>query len=126
MRFWDASAIVPLLITEGTSRRLQSLVISDPRMAVWWASEVECVSALVRREREGMLDTRALEMALHQLREFADAWLEVEQAALSGKARCEYCAYTHCVPQMLCSWLQRLLPPSGVRHLWKWSRSTSV
>ncbi len=78
MRFWDASAIVPLLITEGTSRRLQSLVISDPRMAVWWASEVECVSALVRREREGMLDTRALEMALHQLREFADAWLEVE------------------------------------------------
>ena len=47
-------------------------------MAVWWASEVECVSALVRREREGMLAARMLEIALRQLREFAGAWLEVE------------------------------------------------
>ena len=78
MRFWDASALVPLLISETTTRRLQKLAGTDPTMAVWWASEVECISALVRCEREGMFDSRRLEIALRQLREFADAWLEVE------------------------------------------------
>jgi hypothetical protein len=78
VRFWDASAIVPLLISETTSQRLRTLVASDPTMAVWWASEVECVSALARREREGMLAARTLEIALRQLREFAKTWLEVE------------------------------------------------
>lgn len=77
MRFWDASAIVPQLISETTSQRLRTLVASDPTMAVWWASEVECASALVRREREGMLAAR-MEIALRQLREFAGAWFEVE------------------------------------------------
>jgi hypothetical protein len=78
VRFWDASAIVPQLISETTSQRLRTLVASDPTMAVWWASEVACVSALVRREREGMLAARTLEIALRQLREFAGAWFEVE------------------------------------------------
>lgn len=82
MRFWDASAIVPLLIRETTSQRLRTLAASDPTMAVWWASEVECVSALVRCEREGMLDASTLEIALRQLRQFAEAWLEVEPSGL--------------------------------------------
>jgi hypothetical protein len=82
VRFWDASAIVPLLISETTSQRLRALAASDPTMAVWWASEVECVSALVRREREAMLDARTLEIALRQLRQFAEAWLEVEPSGL--------------------------------------------
>jgi predicted nucleic acid-binding protein len=82
VRFWDASAIVPLLISETTSQRLRTLVTSDPTMAVWWVSEVECVSALVRREREGMLDASTLEIALRQLRQFAQTWLEVEPSGL--------------------------------------------
>lgn len=82
MKFWDASAIVPLLISERTSQHLRSLAASDPTMVVWWASQVECVSALVRREREGMLEARTLEIALRQLREFAEVWLEVEPSGL--------------------------------------------
>jgi predicted nucleic acid-binding protein len=82
VRFWDASAIVPLLISETTSQRLRTLATSDPTMAVWWVSEVECVSALVRREREGMLDASTLEIALRQLRQFAQTWLEVEPSGL--------------------------------------------
>ena len=42
MRFWDASAIVPLLITEVSTRCLQALAARDPDMLVWWGSEVEC------------------------------------------------------------------------------------
>ena len=50
MRFWDSSAIVPLLVVEEASRRLQSLAAQDSTMLVWWASAVECVSALARRD----------------------------------------------------------------------------
>ena len=78
MTFWDASAIVPLLVNERSSRRLQSLAVKQPGMFVWWGSPVECVSALARRERDGALDSRAMSIALRRLRQFADAWNEIE------------------------------------------------
>jgi hypothetical protein len=46
MRFWDASAIIPLLTSESTTAALQSLAEKDPSMLVWWATEVECASAI--------------------------------------------------------------------------------
>jgi hypothetical protein len=38
VRFWDSSAIVPLIVLESASRRLQSLAVQDPGMLVWRAS----------------------------------------------------------------------------------------
>ena len=64
MKFWDASAIVPLLVTEASTRRLQALAAKDSSMLVWWGSEVECVSALARLERDGALSPRAITLAL--------------------------------------------------------------
>jgi predicted nucleic acid-binding protein len=78
VKFWDASAIVPLLVFETSSRRLQSLAAKESGMLVWWSSEVECVSALARREREGALDGRAMAIALRRLRQLADGWHEVD------------------------------------------------
>ena len=78
MKFWDASAIVPLLVDETSSRRLQSLAAEDTVMLVWWGSEVECVSALARREREGALDPKAITVALDRLRQIATAWHEID------------------------------------------------
>jgi predicted nucleic acid-binding protein len=78
VKFWDASAIVPLLVAEASSPRLQSLAAKEGTMLVWWGSEVECVSALARRERDGALDVRAMEMALRRLRQIADAWHEID------------------------------------------------
>jgi hypothetical protein len=40
VRFWDASAIVPLLVAEPSTRRLQALAAKDSAMLVWWGSEV--------------------------------------------------------------------------------------
>jgi hypothetical protein len=51
MKFWDASTIVPLLMTEPTTKGLQTLAEKDPGMIVWWATEVECASAIARLER---------------------------------------------------------------------------
>jgi len=78
VKFWDASAIVPLLITEQTTRRLQALLAKDPAMLVWWGSEVECVSALARLEREGGLGPQALAVALKRLGQLATAWHEID------------------------------------------------
>ncbi|OGV64486.1 MAG: hypothetical protein A3K19_21395 [Lentisphaerae bacterium RIFOXYB12_FULL_65_16] len=48
MRFWDSSAIVPLLVHEPTSRRLLALLQEDPRMIAWGGASLECVSAIAR------------------------------------------------------------------------------
>ena len=78
MRFWDASAIVPLLIAEASTRRLQLLAASDPDMLVWWGSALECVSALARLERSAALDARATLLAFDRLKQLAAGWYEIE------------------------------------------------
>jgi predicted nucleic acid-binding protein len=78
MRFWDASAIVPLLLAEPATRPLQALAAEDPAMLVWWATEVECASALARLERDGDLGEAAAVDAFDRLRRLADGWHEVD------------------------------------------------
>lgn len=78
MRFWDASAIVPLLVTEPTTKVLQDLAAGDTQMLVWWASEVECASAIARLEREGALDVPGAVEAFDRLRRLAQAWHEID------------------------------------------------
>ncbi len=78
MRFWDASAIVPLVMTEVSTKALQRLAVADPAMLVWWATEVECASAIARLERERELDPRAAGEAFDRLKRLAEGWHEVD------------------------------------------------
>jgi predicted nucleic acid-binding protein len=78
VRFWDASAIVALLVAEASTRQLQALAAKDPAMLVWWGSEVECVSALARLERDGALDPQAITLALARLGRLAAGWHQVD------------------------------------------------
>ena len=55
MRFWDTSAILPLIVLEAQSKELTKLFASDRQIVVWWGSSIEVVSALSRLEREGSL-----------------------------------------------------------------------
>jgi len=88
LRFWDSSAIVPLIVTEDATEGLLASAAQDPVMLVWWATEVECTSALSRLEREGELTESALATALERLDRFAESWNEVQPtAALRGVAR---------------------------------------
>jgi uncharacterized protein len=77
VRFWDASAIVPLLVEEPASAAMLSLLEADRELLVWWGTPVECVSALSRREREGALAPAAVTRAVERLRALAPAWQEV-------------------------------------------------
>jgi uncharacterized protein len=78
VRFWDASAIVPLLVSEASTQRLQTLAAEESTILVWWGSEVECVSALARLEREGAFNGPAMTLALERLRQLAAGWHEVD------------------------------------------------
>jgi predicted nucleic acid-binding protein len=78
MKFWDASAIVPLLISESTTKTLQDLAAAEPGMLVWWATEVECASAIGRLEREGALEPPAVIEAFDRLKQLAAWWHEVD------------------------------------------------
>jgi uncharacterized protein len=78
MRFWDASALVPLLMTEPATMAVQALAARDPTMLVWWASEVECASAIARLERDGALDEAAVTEAFERLQRLARGWHEVD------------------------------------------------
>jgi uncharacterized protein len=78
MRFWDASAIVPLLIAEPTTQAVQAIAAQDPAMLVWWATEVECASALARLERDAALEPSAVTTAFDRLKQLAGGWHEID------------------------------------------------
>ncbi len=78
MKFWDASAIVPLLVAESTTRSLQALANQDSDLLVWWGSQVECASALARLERGALLDVKGAASAFDRLKQLANGWHEIE------------------------------------------------
>jgi uncharacterized protein len=82
VKFWDASAIVPLLVAEPTTRRLQGLAARDPDMLVWWGSAVECGSALARLERAAALDVKGIALASNRLTQLANGWHEIEPSEI--------------------------------------------
>src|SRR5205807_7991395 len=53
------------------------LLAEDPEMVVWWSTEIECLSALARREREENLSSDEFVAAAADLAAFAANWQEV-------------------------------------------------
>lgn len=81
MKFWDASAVVALLVDEPGSESWNKAHESDPVQVVWWATLVECESALQRRVRDGSLPMPEARTARARLQLLADAWSEVPASA---------------------------------------------
>jgi predicted nucleic acid-binding protein len=82
VRFWDSSAVVPLLVHEPATDRVLALLESDPDMLVWWGTPVECISAVARREREGTFPAAGVSEAARRLRALEKTWQEVLPADL--------------------------------------------
>lgn len=77
MKFWDSTAVIPLLVVEPQRERLLAALESDPTMLVWWGTPLECISAIGRRERQGHMRTDAATSALERLRALQSAWQEI-------------------------------------------------
>ena len=58
MRFWDSSALVPLVVHQPSSAEVEGWLAEDPDAVTWTLAAVEIVSALRRLVREGVLQER--------------------------------------------------------------------
>lgn len=66
--FWDSSAVVPLLVAEAASAVTSAIVLEDREMTIWWATPLECQSALYRRHRDAPLTSDVMSAAAERLR----------------------------------------------------------
>ena len=77
MKFWDSSSIMPLLVPEAKTGGMVAEMNDDPAAAVWWATRVECSSALSRLWREKSLSDADRDLADKRLAAAAETWTEV-------------------------------------------------
>jgi predicted nucleic acid-binding protein len=77
MRFWDASAIVPLIVSENESANCRRILAQDTELIVWCLTPVEVTSALARRLRENSLSLALFRGAKNQLSVLERGWSEV-------------------------------------------------
>lgn len=77
MKFWDSSALIPLLLAESTSENVKNIVRADEDIVVWWAARVECLFALARRGREGTLSSDAKGKSKAVLSALSEEWSEI-------------------------------------------------
>ena len=75
--FWDASAIVPLCCLQPQTPQARQAFRLHPRFVVWWATAVECTSALSRLQRMGELTAGELQQALQTLQHYRNRWTEI-------------------------------------------------
>ena len=77
MRFWDTSALVPLLLEQETTAEVGELLSQDLEMAAWWGTSIECVSAAARLRREERLTVDEEDRVLELLATLRNSWLEI-------------------------------------------------
>ena len=68
MKFWDSSAVVPLLVEQEPSSRVAAWIASDA-IVLWNLTPVEVVSALRRLAREEVLEEEIVRLAEARMHE---------------------------------------------------------
>lgn len=75
--FWDASAIVPLCCLQPHTQAARQARRLFPQFVIWWATSIECNSALRRLERAQELTVRETQQAFQELDRLRLRWTEV-------------------------------------------------
>jgi uncharacterized protein len=75
--FWDASALVPLCVAQGSSSLVKT-ASKIKSIAVWWISPVEMTSAFARLFRNQEMDQQDFRLAMARLTELRRRWIEVQ------------------------------------------------
>lgn len=77
MKYWDTSALVPLIVEQEASAVVKRLLSNDAEIVAWWGTPVECASAAARLRREEILTVAEEERVLELLAVLRDSWIEV-------------------------------------------------
>ena len=78
MKFWDASAIVPLVVSEPTTSQLTGRYAEDPDVMVWCLTAVEVWSAVARRRHDGQFRSPDMREARRRLERLSATWVEID------------------------------------------------
>jgi predicted nucleic acid-binding protein len=78
VRFWDSSALVPLVLAQPRTADARRLLKEDGEMVVWWGSSIECASAIARLHRDGHLSLAEEREARSGLGTLSASWYEVQ------------------------------------------------
>lgn len=78
MKFWDSSALVPLVLQQPRTSEARGLLKEDDELVVWWGSAVACASAIARMRREDQLTSSAERDARSLLDTLRKSWFEVQ------------------------------------------------
>lgn len=65
--FWDSSALGSVLLGDSRSAETAGLLRRDRELTIWWASPVECQSAIRRRHRKAPFAESEMERLLQRL-----------------------------------------------------------
>jgi len=88
VKFWDSSAVVPLLVPQESSRSMEKEYAADPGLNVWCLTPVETWSAVCRLRRQGQLGSPAIRTARRRLQALVDRWVEIDDVrAVRGRAQ---------------------------------------
>jgi len=82
VRFWDSSAIVPLMIVEPGSARVRNWFDSDSEIIVWTLTRVELLSAIARLRREDSRSATILTVVRRNIMRAWDGWSEITNVEL--------------------------------------------
>jgi len=77
MKFWDSSAIVPLVVNEEETDFCLKTLSHDQEMLVWCLSRLEVMSALCRQQRDNALDDPKFQSAKTRMNDLMDRAYEV-------------------------------------------------
>jgi hypothetical protein len=81
LRFWDASAILPLIVEEPGSELARDWLREDRDVMLWGLTRLELTSAIERRAREGLLRPAERAAALRRSQRIADDAHEIVDLA---------------------------------------------
>ena len=94
MRFWDTSALVPLLVAEPASEAVAQLYRSDPKIVVAWTATIECASAFIRKHRERRISDEQIAALLGRLHDARRAW-NIAEASDEVRSKAERMVTRH-------------------------------
>lgn len=77
MRFWDASAVIPLCVSDPSTLAVRRIAEEDAAIAAWWGTIVECYSALFRLRRQGDIGASEADRARQVVARLGERWSEI-------------------------------------------------
>lgn len=90
MKYWDTSGLASLLLTDIHSPSAARDLGNDPDITTWWATFVECQSAIWNNERRGLILTVDAENAQHRLLAMRKLWIEIPPSERIRSLACRF------------------------------------